>query len=616
MRPKRYVIDLQSLQSASRFRGIGRYSLALSEALARAAGDHEIWLLLCGLMPEPVDFVRSRFDGIVPQDRIRVFEAPGPVSEADKENVARARRAEILREHFLGSLNPDLVYVSSLFEGFYDDAVTSIAAPANDHKTAVTLYDLIPLLAPDTLLYNTEVKNWYWRKIQSLRRADLLLAISESARREAIEHLGIPPDRVVNVSCGVDACFQPPELSREDASALLQRLGIAKKFVLYSGAADTRKNLDGLIRAFALLSPAVRKDHQLLLIGKHDPPVVLERLRKLADSLGVLPDVVFGGYVSDRDLTGLYSLCASFVLPSFQEGFGLPLLEAMACGAAAIGSNTTSIPEVVETADALFDPTKPQDIAAKLQRVLTDAGFRQQLREHGLSQAKKFTWQACAKKTLAAFENVLGERDTSRAQTLGARRSVPTLAYVSPIPPEKSGIADYSAELLPALARYYDIEVVTSAQQVSDPYILANFPVRDPLSFDAIAGRYDRILYQFGNSSYHAYMFDLLQRHPGTVVLHDFYLSTLLRWMEWKGMMPHGFLQALYDSHGYPALVQESKIGAAAAELEFPCNAWVLEAANGVIVHSGYSRRLADTWYGAGTTDQWRVLPFESASFL
>lgn len=604
----RYVIDLQSLQGESRFRGIGRYSLALAEAIASAAEQAEVWIVLCDLVPEAVESIRARFDGLVPQERIRLFSAPGPVMEMYPENVARTRRAEILREEFLQQLNPDVVFVSSLFEGFIDNVVTSVAAPAERSKTAVTLYDLIPLLWPEKYLGEPRIRDWYWRKVHSLRRADLLLAISESARREAIDYLDIPESRVVNISGGVEPSFRAPELTPEQRTELLRRFDVNGGFVLYSGAAEVRKNLDGLVRAFALLPAKIRQRHQLLLVGKHDPAVVAQ-LRELARTSGVEQEVVFGGYVSNEDLAALYSLCSAFVLPSFHEGFGLPLLEAMACGAAALGSNMTSIPEVVERRDALFDPRRPEDISAKLCEVLSNEKFRQELREHGLRQAQKFTWQAAARKVLNAFEELTTESSQSGKSYSPSRTRLPKMAYVSPMRPEKSGIGDYSAELLPALARHYDIEVITEAQGISDPYISANFPIRDALYFDAEAWRYDRVLYQFGNSSSHAHMFELLRRHPGTVVLHDFFLSDLLDWMQWKKMEPNCFSRALYDSHGYHGLLEEEKLGHAKAVAEFPCNGWVIEEALGIIVHSEYSRQLADRWYGSGTADAWQVIP-------
>ena len=142
----RIVFDLQACQSASRLRGIGRYSLSLAQTIIRQAGAHEVWLLLNDLLPDSVTDLRQSFSGLVPPDHIAVFRAPGPVAEFDPANTWRARCAEVVREHAITELEPDFLHISSLFEGFVDDAVTSITCLHEDSATAVTLYDLIPLL--------------------------------------------------------------------------------------------------------------------------------------------------------------------------------------------------------------------------------------------------------------------------------------------------------------------------------------------------------------------------------------------------------------------------------------------------------------------------------------
>ena len=141
----RIVIDLQGAQTESRFRGIGRYSLSLALAIVRNAGDHEVYLALNGLFPDSVDGIRQSFEGLLPQQNIRVWYAPGPMRETDPANANRRAVAEVVREAFIMSLKPEVVLVTSLFEGWGDDAVTSIKRFDAVTPTAVILYDLIPL---------------------------------------------------------------------------------------------------------------------------------------------------------------------------------------------------------------------------------------------------------------------------------------------------------------------------------------------------------------------------------------------------------------------------------------------------------------------------------------
>lgn len=416
----RIVIDLQGDQTESRFRGIGRYSLSLALAIARNAGDHEVWLALNAAFPNSILDIRHAFDGLIPQERIRVFEVPTPVAECDPDNAWRARAAEKIREQFLQQLKPDVVQASSLFEGYVDDAVTSVGAFAPGVNTAVTLYDLIPLFDEKAYLPTNMQRDYYFRKVQSLKNAGLLLAISEYSRREAINALQLEEDRVVNISAAVDDRFHPITLSEVRIQQLRSRYGIQREMVMYApGGSDQRKNFDGLIRAYALLPSGLRADHQLVIVSKicDGDHANLQQLRKRA---GLAEDeFVLAGYVSDDDLAALYNLATLFVLPSKYEGFGLPALEAMACGAPTIGSNTTSVPEVIGWDDALFDPASAQSIANKMGQVLTDDGLRGQLRKHGLQQAMSFSWMASAKRAISAFESQQPSLSTNKCESSG-----------------------------------------------------------------------------------------------------------------------------------------------------------------------------------------------------
>jgi glycosyltransferase involved in cell wall biosynthesis len=184
----------------------------------------------------------------------------------------------------------------------------------------------------------------------------------------------------------------------------------------------------------------------------------------------------------------------------------------------------------------------------------------------------------------------------------------PKLVYVSPLPPEKSGIADYSAELVPELARYYDVELVIGQDKVDDAR-LSGYPLRSVEWLREHGWRYDRVLYHFGNSHAHKHMFELLREVPGIVVLHDFYLSGVLDNLEREGYLPLAFLKALYESHGFTGLAGHRKDGRNPSIWTYPVNKGVLDAASGVIVHSDFSRDLATRWYGKGTADRWHTVP-------
>ena len=345
----RIVLDLQGAQTASRFRGIGRYTLSLAKAIAANRADHEVLLALSGLFPDTIEPIRAAFDPILPQDNIRVWLAPGPVG-VDTGNALRRQIAERIREAFLASLEPDMVHVSSLFEGFGDDAVTSIGVFAR-LPTAVTLYDLIPLTAP---LPHPAFPGYYASKLDSFRRADLWLGISQFSCEEAISLLHLEPDKVVNIGGAADARFKRIDLSDAERRSIMQAHGLAKPFICWVGTpGESRKNVAGLMQAFARLPPELRARFQILIIGKTQTGEV-DALRRTAHQFGLeQDDVVCAGYIDDDELARLYNICRAFVFPSFYEGFGLPALEAMQCGAPVIASNSTSIPEVVGSTGGL-----------------------------------------------------------------------------------------------------------------------------------------------------------------------------------------------------------------------------------------------------------------------
>ena len=607
----RIVIDLQGAQTtASKNRGIGRYTLAFAQALIRNRGEHEIVFVLNGLFAETIEPIRAAFEGKLPRDAVRVWLAPGPVDHGDPANDWRRKTAEITREAFLASLKPDIVVVSSLFEGMGDDAVVGIGALGGAWASAVILYDLIPMLHPEIYLREPAVQAWYETKLDHLRRADLLLAISESSRQEAIRHLGIPEAQAVNVSTAADQHFQPRSISPERAAQVRERYGLARPFAMYTGGIDIRKNIEGLIRAYALLPKPLRKASQLAIVCSIQPHT-RATLQALAQQHGLAADeVVFTGFVPEEDLLSLYNLCQAFVFPSWHEGFGLPALEAMCCGRAVIAAGASSLPELIGREDALFDPHDDAAIAGKLAHVLQDPAFRRDLERHGLERAQRFSWDATARSALSAFERLQAERRGPPAAAWSAPRR-PKLAYVSPLPPERSGISDYAAELLPELSRHYEIDVVVVQETVTTPWIKANCPIRTPEWLRKNSDRFDRVLYHFGNSPFHAHMFELLEEVPGAVVLHDFYLGHVANHRGSLAPHPNGFGAILYREHGYAAAIEawEGNPDGPGPEWKYPCNRSVLGSALAVIVHADYSRRLARQWYGELAGADWSVIP-------
>lgn len=608
----RIVVDLQGAQSSvSRARGVGRYSIGFARALAQGAGPHQIWIALSALFPETIEPIRAAFEELLPQEQIVVWRTLPSVAARDSSTAWKREIGECVREAFLADLKPDLIHVSSLFEGFVDSAVTSIGRFEGLSPTSMTLYDLIPLMHRAQYLDNPLMESWYERKLTDLRRADLWLAISESSRNEGLECLNLPPEWVFNISTAADEMFRPTASSVDDQEALRQRYSLTGPFIMYTGGVDRRKNIETLIDAYAVLPDSVRRGHQLAIVCSATEEETAQ-LKRLARRRGIgSGELVITGFVPDHDLVALYNACTLFIFPSWHEGFGLPALEAMSCGAAAIGADAPGVRDVIGRKDALFDPHSETDMSAKLQAVLTNSAFRQDLRQYALQRAQVFSWANTARRALDAFET-LHHRHRSRTfeQKGSSRERRLRLAYVSPLPPERSGIADYAAQLLPELARHYDIDAIVDQPAVEDPWIRSNVCCRTVEWFEENASTYDRILYNFGNSAYHRHMFAMLERHPGVVVLHDFFLSGVIAHMDRVGYAPDAWPTALYSSHGYQA-VREATLAPDASDAvwKYPANLPVLERAAGVIVHSEFARELARNWYGERYGSDWIIIP-------
>lgn len=605
----RIVIDFQGAQSpGSGKRGIGRYTWALTKAIIRNSGAHEVVIALSDLLPETIEPIRQDLATLLPPDNIRVWAALESVAHARKSDDWRRQAAELTRETFLASLDPDVVLVTSLFEGIAEDVVTSIGKIANGPLTAVILYDLIPFIDRESYLRSPEDEAYYFEKIEHLCKADLWLAISDSSRQEGLTYLQLPENRCVSVSTDADAKFMPVEIPQDREQAVRTRYGLNRPFVLYTGGGDARKNIDKLILAFAGLPKGVRKNYKLAIIG-HIQPADRERLNRLGRRAGLTgEDLIFGEFVSDDDLLALYNLCELFVLPSSHEGFGLPALEAMRCGAPVIGANVSSIPEVIRLDEALFDPHSVQAISEAIQRGLTDEVHRERLMENGRVQAKRFSWDSSAQKAISAMERLVDERPKTRVQAPGVKTEWPRLAYVSPLPAEPSEFADYSAELLRSLSHYYQIDVIVDQGEISDPRIRQNYPVHSSDWLYDNAHVYDRVLYHFGNSVFHRYMFDLLPQVLGIVVLHDFFLSEE---MEIQQTAPRFRRHELYRAHGYGALVSRSgAMGPGAVIQDYPCNQSVIHHSLGMITPSPLTLDMARKWYG-DDAEQWVVIPGE-----
>jgi glycosyltransferase involved in cell wall biosynthesis len=282
---------------------------------------------------------------------------------------------------------------------------TSFSAPRlrNRHKRLImTIYDLSFLVHPE-FHREENVRHALQGTREAISRADAIIAISHATRQELIDRLNAPADRIVVTQLAAGSQYVRIEDSRRKTQ-VREKYQLPPDFILCVGSIEPRKNIARLLEAYARLTSALQKDVQLVIAGGTgwlNTDIYLTVCR-----LGLETRVHFIGYVEENDLPVVYSLAEVFVYPSLYEGFGLPVLEAMQCGVPVLTSTVSSLPEVAGDAALLVTPTEVDDISQGLRRLLENADLRAEVRARGYQRAREFSWERCARETLAVYKNV------------------------------------------------------------------------------------------------------------------------------------------------------------------------------------------------------------------
>jgi glycosyltransferase involved in cell wall biosynthesis len=287
---------------------------------------------------------------------------------------------------------------------FHSSDVLNYALPKA--KNVTTIYDLTALLFPEyhtELVRKTMAQKFHFAQTQ----ADAVIAISESTKRDVVKHLGLDPALVHVAYCGVADEYKP--LPVDLVAECLHPLGLVPQtYILHLGTIEPRKNLTRLLQAYHQLRRS--RWHSLApmpkLVHVGMKGWMYEEVLAQVHALDLEDDVVFMGRVASDLLPALYNGARVFAYPSLYEGFGLPVLEAMACGTPVVTSNTSSLPEVAGDAALMVDPYDVAQIAEAMERLLVDQDLAYALRQRGLAQAARFTWQACAAKTCQVYEHI------------------------------------------------------------------------------------------------------------------------------------------------------------------------------------------------------------------
>ncbi len=532
--------------SDSRNRGIGRYTEAFLDQLLAINSPLNFDLYSHGGLPEPTLFSSESRKNAPNTLHHSVLPFPDKTPTGANELLFKTA---LLASQTDAILLPSPIEISESVVPDYAGFPTALYT---------VFYDLVPFIFAERYLNDPGTRALYTQRLRNVRRSDLVLAISESSRQDAIRYLEMDPDRVVYIGAGVSPFFSPtpPEETAAWRDHFRKRFDINQGYILYTGGEDWRKNLEGLTDAYALLPSSLRQRFDLVIacrMTENGARLLQERFA--AAVRGGAGRLVLTNYVSDEELRALYGLCDLFVFPSFYEGFGLPLVEAMACGAPVLAANNSSLSEIVRGPEQLFDAASPESICERIEKFLTDDALRNRIAGLAQSQAAAHTWEAVAERAHNAMaadmetrcrratqSSALPSRDLITFRSLGSDAMTPQagseslpkkLAFFSPFRPLQSGVSDYSEEILPALSQNFEIDLYVDAGY--DPIVETGFPhlisrfSRFQNNVQVRNKGYEAIVYQMGNNSdYHAYMYTMLKRFAGFSVVHDYNMSGML----------------------------------------------------------------------------------------
>ena len=368
--------------------GSGQYLKYLLPALLEADDQLEITLV----SPKPIEPSPD-----LDHPRLKTHRASTPLPNPSS-NLSKVWFEQISFPRVCKKLKVDLAHVP------YFGSPLSPTVP-----TVVTIHDLIPMVLPE---YRG---GWRVRLYTSLvaaaaPRATIILADSEASKQDVLKRLGVPEAQVRVVYLAPAPHYQPAA-SWQQIVDVKKKYNLPDEFVLYLGGYDTRKNVSALLHAYTWVSATLKDAFPLVLAGqlpRSDTPFFPDPLR-IARELGIDEYIVTPGWIAEEDIPALYSAATVFVYPSRYEGFGLPVLEAMACGTPVVTTNAASIPELAGPAAFQLDPADTKHIAAPILRLCTEQDSNDEMAERGFAQVEKFSWQKTAAETLQAYRDAVGE---------------------------------------------------------------------------------------------------------------------------------------------------------------------------------------------------------------
>jgi glycosyltransferase involved in cell wall biosynthesis len=377
-------------------RGFGRFTRELVTALIRLPVDDEYVLLADQQTAEAAKFPDSC--------RIAIADTSAAASQAASAEGCRSVRDVWAMRRLVHREALDVIFFPAVYSYF---------PVRRGIPCVVTFHDVIAESLPHKVFLSWRSRLFWRLKCRlALRRASHIVTVSLASKEALIRHFGLTSDQVSIISEAPSAVFANTVNRKDIDGAALKRHGLepGERYVLYVGGISPHKNLDMLIEAFsAVRSDPQTQDVRLVLVGDYAGDVFntcYEYLCTFVDRHGLQQAVHFTGFVPDKDLVHLYMACEVFVLPSYLEGFGLPAVEAMACGAPVLASNVGSLPEVLDGTGELFDPHDVATLIGCLKRILGDSVYQRELQTRSLRRALDFSWETSARQMRSIFDTI------------------------------------------------------------------------------------------------------------------------------------------------------------------------------------------------------------------
>jgi glycosyltransferase involved in cell wall biosynthesis len=376
-------------------RGFGRFTRELLTALSKIDDRNEYWFFV-----DQQTTIENQFS-----KNVRLVSVPTQVAPTQAASSSGRRSISDLLKMTRGVAKHSL-------DLFFFPAIYSYFPVWNRVKIAVTIHDMTPARFARSVFPNKKLEFfWNLKEKIALFQSDRIVTVSDYSKQQIMECRGIRESRISIVSEAAGEAFHV--LPEEDQRAeVLSRFGLeVDRYLLNVGGISPHKNLQMLAKTFGLLAQdPFFSDHKLVLAGDFEKDSFYsdyEALQELVRHQQLQDRVIFTGHIDDEDLAQLYNSAALFVFPSLQEGFGLPAVEAMACGTPIVASNAGSLPEIIGEAGVFFDPADSKQMLETIRRVLTDSSLRKQMRARGLRRAQDFRWDKAAHQTLQIFESMI-----------------------------------------------------------------------------------------------------------------------------------------------------------------------------------------------------------------